>query len=125
MNNRPLIFLIIFDSLCWFALGFFVCYSTVSQGGTMTISNDDVVAAWLNDEPAKAGALTTDGTKLFSYRLCIGDTFADDKIALDYTASAGEYHSQTTSQHCGKAKREADQVMHPIAWQEYDALRGF
>ena len=91
----------------------------------MTISNDDVVAAWLNDEPAKAGTLTTDGKKLFSYRLCIGDTLHADKIALDYTASVGEFHSQTTSTHCGKAKREADQVMHPIAYMEFDALRDF
>ena len=91
----------------------------------MTISNDDVVAAWLNDEPAKAGSLTTDGKKLFSYRLCIGDTLHTDKIALDFTASVGEYKSQTTSTHVCIAERSADQVMHPIAYEEFDALRGF
>ena len=91
----------------------------------MTISNDDVVAAWRNDQPAKAGSLTTDGTKLFSYALCIGDTLAGDKIALDFTASVGEYKSQTTSTHVGIAKRQADQTMHPIAYEEFDALRDF
>lgn len=92
----------------------------------MTITNQEVVEAWLRNETAQAGSLSTDGTKLFSYRLCIGDTFDNtDKIALDYTASVGEYHSQTTSTHVGIAKRSADQTMHPIAYQEYDALRGF
>ena len=91
----------------------------------MTVSNQEVVEAWLRNETAKAGSLTTDGTKLFSYALCIGDTLAGDKVALNYTASAGEYHSQTTSQHCGIAKKDADQVMHPVAYEEFDALRDF
>ena len=91
----------------------------------MTISNQEVVDAWLRNETAAAGSLSTDGTKLFSYRLIIGDTLSTDKIVLNYTASVGEYKSQTTSTHVGIAKRSADQTMHPIAWLEYDALRDF
>ena len=91
----------------------------------MTITNQEVVDAWLRNEAASAGTLSTDGTKLFSYRLIIGDTLSTDKIALNYTASAGEYRSQTTSTHVGIAKASADQTMHPIAWQEYDALKAF
>jgi len=91
----------------------------------MTISNQEVVDAWLRNEAASAGSLSTDGEKLFSYSLVIGDTLSSDKIVLNYTASAGEYKSQTTSTHVGIAKGKADQTMHPIAWLEYDALRAF
>jgi hypothetical protein len=57
--------------------------------------------------------------------LCIGDTFGAEKIAVNYTASVGEYKSQTTSQHVGLAKRVSDQVMHPEVYEITDALRDF
>jgi len=89
--------------------------------------NTEVIQAWVNGQQANSHTknLSTDGTKLFSYSLCIGDTYAGEKIAVNYTASVGEYRSQTTSQHVGLAKREADQVMHPEVYEMTDALRAF
>ena len=91
--------------------------------------NSDVIALWLRGQQASShtGNLSTDGKKLFSYALVIGDTLAGEKIALDYTASVGQFQSQTTSQHVGLAKREVAQcnIMHPEAYEYVDALRDF
>ena len=89
--------------------------------------NSDVIALWLRGQQASShtGNLSTDGKKLFSYALVIGDTLAGEKIALDYTASVGQFQSMTTSQHCGLAKRSADDVMHPEAYGYVEALRDF
>jgi hypothetical protein len=119
------IFAIAVDFICWLSLGFILFYSYNSFGGTMTTRNDEVVAAWLQNRRAHAGNLSTDGKKLFSYALCIGDTFVGDKIAVDYTASVGEFKSMTTSCHVGRAKRDADQIMHPQVYEITDTLRRF
>ena len=59
------------------------------------------------------GSFTTDGKKLFSYGLLIGDTCekTGSKVLRDYTA-AGKwgYQSQTTSTHVGKARWCADVI---------------
>ena len=77
--------------------------------------NRDVVRNWRFDEPAAAGNLFTDGQNLFSYRLKIGFTTPNGtKVAIDHTAGSNSFHSQTTSQHVGLAKRRCDEVMHPL-----------
>lgn len=93
------------------------------------LDNNEVITAWLRGQQGSShtGNLSTDGQKLFSYRLVIGDTMAGEKIALDYTASVGQFQSMTTSQHVGLAKREVAQcnIMHPEAYEYVDALRDF
>ena len=69
--------------------------------------NEQVVLAWLWGNAARTQNLWTDGLKLFSYNLLIGDR-SDCQIRIfDYTAS-GQFISQTTSCHVGLAMREAD-----------------
>ena len=91
------------------------------------LDNSEVITAWQRGQWAEShtGNLSTDGQRLFSYALVIGDTLAGEKIALDYTASVGQFQSMTTSQHCGLAKRSADDVMHPEAYGYVEALRNF
>ncbi len=57
------------------------------------------------------GCFYTDGKKLFSYGLLIGDTCekTGSKVLRDYTARGKwGYQSQTTSTHVGKARCSAD-----------------
>jgi len=68
--------------------------------------NEQVVMAWLTGRSASAGNLSTDGQKLWSYALMIGDRSDGLNRVWDYTAS-GRYVSQTTSCHVGLAIREA------------------
>ena len=91
------------------------------------LDNREVITAWQRGQHGEShtGNLSTDGQKLFSYALVIGDTLAGEKIALDYTASVGQFRSMTTSQHCGLAKHSADDVMHPEAYGYVEALRDF
>ena len=91
------------------------------------LDNDEVVQAWKQGREGSSHTknLSTDGIKLYSYSLCIGDTYCGEKIAVNYTASVGEFRSQTTSQHVGLAKRTADQVMHPEVYEMTDALKPF
>jgi len=93
------------------------------------LDNNEVVGAWLNGERGSShtGNLSTDGRKLFSYALVIGDTLAGEKIALDYTASVGQFQTMTTSQHVGLAKRRVtnENIMHPEAYGFVEALSDF
>ncbi len=57
------------------------------------------------------GSFTTDGKRLFSYNLLIGDTCEKTgaKILRDYTARGRHgFQSMTTSQHVGRARCSAD-----------------
>ena len=67
------------------------------------MTNLQVVKAWNAGRPAKAGNLSTDGVKLYSYSLMIGDNAGS--TIFDHTAAGGSYYSQTTSCHVGLAKR--------------------
>ena len=69
--------------------------------------NEQVVLAWLWGNSAKTKTLRTDGVKLFSYNLMIGDRSDCQNRIFDYTAS-GEFVSKTTSCHVGLAIRKAD-----------------
>ena len=74
--------------------------------------NEEVVNAWVEGRAATGGNLRSDGRKLYSYRLCIGHTYAceltgrNQKIVRDYTAKGDMgFVSMTTSHHVGLAKR--------------------
>lgn len=57
------------------------------------------------------GSFTTDGKKLYSYGLLIGDTCekTGSKVLREYTAGGKwGYQSQTTSCHVGRARLSAD-----------------
>ena len=69
------------------------------------IRNETVVEEWANGRAARAANLWTDGVKLYSYNLLIGEG-SGSKI-FNHTAGGGSYHSQTTSCHVGLAKRVA------------------
>lgn len=74
-------------------------------------TNEQVVNAFMNQRPATAGALTTDGQSLFSYNLRIAEHIPDDygratTLVYDYTAGGGNYVSQTTSGHVGMVKQQ-------------------
>jgi hypothetical protein len=82
--------------------------------------NDQVLDKWRQGEPANShtGALHTNGAGLFSYSLKIGfRSKSGSCIVGDFTSPGGDYQSQTTSCHVGKAKRMADHTMHPIVFQ--------
>jgi hypothetical protein len=74
------------------------------------ITNEDVAHLWAIGHTACNHRKTffTDGRKLYSYNLMIGDTCQDTgaKVLKDYTAK-GTYgfSSQTTSCHVGVARR--------------------
>ena len=66
--------------------------------------NEQVVDAWLSGDSAHTNNLSTDGVRLWSYNLMIGDRSDNQNRIWDYTAS-GAYYSQTTSCHVGLALR--------------------
>ena len=76
-------------------------------------TNSEVVVAWEYGRTAEnhRGSFSTDGKRLYSYALQIGDTCerTGKKILRDYTAHTGwGFKSQTTSCHVGLARRKAD-----------------
>ena len=75
---------------------------------TQRICNDEVAVAWARGEAAVShtGNLYTDGKKIYSYELQIGDTAEDGKkFVRDYTAKGSYgFRSQTTSCHVGLLK---------------------
>ena len=82
--------------------------------------NDMVLQKWKDGEAANShtGALSTDGTSLFSYGLRIGYRAKSGTTILgDFTSPGGDFRSVTTSCHVGKARCVADHVMHPVVFQ--------
>ena len=79
----------------------------------MICKNREVIRAWAAGQPARnhRNTLRTDGHKLFSYELQIGDSSGEDKYVKCFTAS-GRYgfRSQTTSCHVGLALQSKDVV---------------
>ena len=67
---------------------------------------------WAEGTPAanNGAQFWTDGQKLYSYRLCVGDTSSNGKkILKDYSASGKHgFQSMTTSKHIGYARVHAD-----------------
>ena len=79
------------------------------------MKNCEVVENWLTGEPATnhRGSLTTDGKRIWSYRLLVGDTCIETgmKVLRKYTAnSQWGFKSQTTSCHVGLIARRAGLV---------------
>ena len=78
----------------------------------MKVKNRSVASSWSAGIAANShtGNFWTDGTKLYSYKLLIGDTTLDGvKVLRDHTARGRwNYHSQTTSCHVGYARPFAD-----------------
>ncbi len=73
--------------------------------GYPRVSNEDVAKRWAMGHCARShtGNFYTDGKKIYSYELQIGDTSEDDKkLVRDYTAKGSYgFRSMTTSQHVG------------------------
>ncbi len=76
------------------------------------VKNREVARAWENKEEAVSHTrnFRTDGFKLWSYELLIGDTCAETgaRVLRDYTAKGRwGFKSQTTSCHVGLARLSA------------------
>jgi hypothetical protein len=69
------------------------------------MTNNQVIEAWLEKQPARACSLTTDGRFLYSYAFVIGRYGPDDDqpVIWNYTARGGNFKSNTTSHHVNKA----------------------
>ena len=76
-------------------------------------TNDKVVLAWIMTRPFKSNNMRTDGHRLYSYNLCMGETDNDGQKVLGEFTAKGVFYSITTSTHCNKAKRVADKVIMP------------
>jgi len=80
------------------------------------MSNEQVIRAWSKGQSARSGNLSTDGNKLFSYALPIGEWRDGLPVVFNYTArpdmnpfghkvpSEG-FYSMTTSHHVSLARR--------------------
>ena len=72
---------------------------------TKPVTNSEVCVAWALGKPARnhRGSFWTDGKRIYSYELQIGDTSeTNKKIVRDYTAKGSYgFQSMTTSQHVG------------------------
>jgi len=82
------------------------------------VSNHAVRVAWTKNLPAcsHTGNFSTDGKKIYSYELQIGDTTEDGKkIVKDYTANGSYgFRSQTTSCHVGLLRYVPGADVQPI-----------
>ena len=71
----------------------------------MRVCNSSVASSWAEGKPAKnhRGSFWTDGKRIYSYELQIGDTSeTNKKIVRDYTAKGSYgFQTMTTSQHVG------------------------
>ncbi len=78
----------------------------------MARDNRSIARAWGCGQRATShtGNFSTDGKKLYSYNLCIGDTASDGtKVLRDHTAGGNHrFYSVTTSRHVGMAAPYAD-----------------
>ena len=74
-------------------------------------TNSRVIYNWMNNKQFKSINMSTDGHKLYSYKLKIGETVDGDKHLYDYTANGIGFYSQTTSQQVNLARRVADVVL--------------
>ena len=79
----------------------------------LRMRNNLIALAWAEGNAAcnHGGTFWTDGVRLYSYQLQIGDTTGDVKVLRDYSANGRHgFKSMTTSQHVGKARTHADIV---------------
>jgi hypothetical protein len=88
----------------------------------MSTNNRDVISNWKNGIKAVNGrkSLWTDGKWLYSYRLRIGYRTTNGICILgNYTASSGDFRSNTTSMHVGRARRvvNTELIWHPAVFE--------
>lgn len=94
----------------------------------MAVTNQTVIELWKRGEQAtnhRRSLYSMQDGSLYSYGLKIGTrTRTGTAIVADYTAPAGQYRSQTTSQHVNLAKRAGGSttVMHPKVWEASNFL---
>jgi len=89
----------------------------------MSIKNTDVVYAWHKGRPLSTKNLLTDGCRLFSYRLLIGERLRDGGMILyNFTAGGLGSVSTTTSRHVKLARCYADVVVSRA--DEYRRIKG-
>ena len=75
----------------------------------MSVKNTDVVYAWFKGRPLATKNLITDGCRLFSYKLLIGERLRDGGLILyDFTSGSLGRVSTTTSRHVRLARVYAD-----------------
>tara|TARA_R100000664_G_scaffold2740_1_gene6617 strand:+ start:1386 stop:1688 length:303 start_codon:yes stop_codon:yes gene_type:complete len=89
------------------------------------LRNEEVLQKWKDGDAAAShtGALCTDGTSLFSYKLKIGHRSRSGvTIVGDFTSPGGSFHSITTSCHVGKASAVADHTMHPVVFKNSEFI---
>lgn len=79
-------------------------------------TNQQVITAWAKGRPAHSRNLSTDGNRLYSYALGIGEWREIGPVVFNYTARADMnpfghrvpsegFYSMTTSRHVGLARR--------------------
>ena len=89
------------------------------------LRNELVLDKWKDGEAAVSptGALSPDGTNLFSYKLKIGHRSRSGVTIIgDFTSPGGQWNSMTTSCHVGKARVIADHVMHPAVFKNSEFI---
>ena len=77
------------------------------------VTTRDVADYWYSNLPAANHGSNhwTCGEKIYSYRLCIGETINGKKVLKDYSANTAlGFKSMTTSKHVGYVRRYADLV---------------
>ena len=87
--------------------------------------NELVLEKWKDGESASShtGALSTNGTSLFSYGLKIGHRSRSGVTIVGvFTSPGGQFASMTTSCHVGKARGVADHVMHPTVFKNSEFI---
>jgi len=78
----------------------------------MSTMNVDVLQAWSEGRMLSSGNLSTDGQKLYSYHILIGERLPDGRRAVyDFTSSGLGGVNVTTSRHVNLAKRCADIIV--------------
>jgi hypothetical protein len=77
----------------------------------MTTTNREVARAWSEGRSAEShtGSFSTDGVRIWSYALLIGETLNGEKVVKDYRSP--NFVSATTSKHVSLAARYADAII--------------
>jgi hypothetical protein len=89
----------------------------------MSIKNTDVVHAWYKGRPLSTRNLLTDGCRLYSYKLLIGERLRDGGLILyDFTAGGLGSVSTTTSRHVKLARVYADVCVSRA--DDYERIKG-
>ena len=75
--------------------------------------NKAVAEMWSLGKEARSSSMSTDGKRIYSYHLPIGNTEKGDKVVISYVARTGFHISTSTSQHVSFALKFADKEREP------------